>query len=278
MLGVWIWIVVLATAAACSADTVDSFPVLTTLDGQSYTNAEITRVTVSYAIVLFDGGGKKIPLSQLPVELQKKYHFDPAAAAAAEQAEIDKRLAEQRQAQAQLAEFFRSQGPTGDAVKVHVLKVLQPYQYQVSVAGAEQTITMNSMPQDVMDFIQRRDSLHNSITNLQSQIESQRQYAANQAAIAKSMKRRSSGYAAQNAVAKQANAEVQQQQRQLTALQAELDKLNKADAKNTTILARPTDKVPVWGRIWLYVGMAPETPPEKADASPQHLSKKQASQ
>ncbi len=51
----------------------DSYPILHTLDGHSYTNAEVSSVSASYLTVLYDGGGSRIPLTNLPSEIQARY-------------------------------------------------------------------------------------------------------------------------------------------------------------------------------------------------------------
>jgi hypothetical protein len=71
---------------AVTAQTNDTYPVLKTLDGKVYTNAEVISVTHSYLTVFFDGGGVRIDLTNLSPEIQKRYHFDAGAAAAASEA------------------------------------------------------------------------------------------------------------------------------------------------------------------------------------------------
>src|SRR5581483_588430 len=44
----------------------DAYPILQTLDGTRYTNANISSVTAAYAIFLYDGGGCCVALSNLP--------------------------------------------------------------------------------------------------------------------------------------------------------------------------------------------------------------------
>jgi hypothetical protein len=105
-LKVIIAISVFAVGLFCSsgkAQTNDVYPILKTLDGATYTNAEISSVTAAYAIVIYGGGGTKIPLTNLPPELQKKYHYDPAAAAAFDKAQADKKAKYQADRLAALA-------------------------------------------------------------------------------------------------------------------------------------------------------------------------------
>jgi hypothetical protein len=48
------------------------FPTLVTKRG-TFTNATVRSVTNGYAIVVYEGGGQRIPISELPVELRKRY-------------------------------------------------------------------------------------------------------------------------------------------------------------------------------------------------------------
>ena len=66
------------TAAAQGNDT-NVFPVLS-IRGQNLTNVTISSVNPAYAIIFFDRGAKRVPLSDLPDFLQKKYGYDPAKA------------------------------------------------------------------------------------------------------------------------------------------------------------------------------------------------------
>lgn len=58
----------------------DTYLVLRTLDGGAYTNAEVQSVSPTNLTVFFDGGGARIPFTNLPVYIQKKYHYDPVKA------------------------------------------------------------------------------------------------------------------------------------------------------------------------------------------------------
>jgi hypothetical protein len=87
------FVLVAASSVALFADdSVDKYPVLKMQNGEVFTNAEVSGVTAAYANVFYDGGGKKIALTNFPVELQQKYHFDPARAVA----EIDRQAAKRQ--------------------------------------------------------------------------------------------------------------------------------------------------------------------------------------
>lgn len=55
------------------------FPVLVT-PGRSFTNARIDRATPVEAVVYFDGGIVKVPMSNMPAVVQEKYHYSQKAA------------------------------------------------------------------------------------------------------------------------------------------------------------------------------------------------------
>jgi len=69
--------------------------VLRTLDGETFTNARVERGNAVFAVVTFDGGGKKIPFTNLPPDVQTQLGFDPAKA----QDEVDRQARRKQEAQ-----------------------------------------------------------------------------------------------------------------------------------------------------------------------------------
>ena len=55
---------------------------LTTRDGSVYRNYRVVSSDPGYVTILYNDGGGRVPLSQLPADLQREYHYDPATAAA----------------------------------------------------------------------------------------------------------------------------------------------------------------------------------------------------
>jgi len=55
---------------------------LTTLDDNTYHDVRVSRVEADGIIALYSGGGGKIFFTNLPPDLQEKYGYDPAKAAA----------------------------------------------------------------------------------------------------------------------------------------------------------------------------------------------------
>jgi len=56
-----------------------------TSTGQEYKNARVSRVEPDGIVIIFSGGIVKIPFTELPPEAQKKYGYDPQAAAVFQQ-------------------------------------------------------------------------------------------------------------------------------------------------------------------------------------------------
>jgi hypothetical protein len=72
-------ILLMLCAAICRAEETLSFK---TVDGREYKNVTINRVDASGLQVATDDGIERIPAKMLPPDLQKRFGFDPAAAAA----------------------------------------------------------------------------------------------------------------------------------------------------------------------------------------------------
>src|SRR6266542_1174293 len=74
-----------------------------TIDGKEYKNAKVSRVEPDGIVITFSGGIVKIPFNELSPEIQKKYGYNPQAAAtySNEQNEQQAALARQRQADEQ---------------------------------------------------------------------------------------------------------------------------------------------------------------------------------
>ena len=61
---------------AVHAEDTNIIPLLKLSTGQTLTNAHFSTITPADAIILYDGGGTRIPLEQLPDPLKRKY-YDP---------------------------------------------------------------------------------------------------------------------------------------------------------------------------------------------------------
>jgi hypothetical protein len=92
----------LAILAALSASIAfaDDFK---TVAGKEYKNAKVSRVEPNGIVITFSGGIVKLPFTELPADVQKKYGYNSSAAAeySAEEYEKQNALAQQRKADEQ---------------------------------------------------------------------------------------------------------------------------------------------------------------------------------
>jgi hypothetical protein len=136
------FIISMSAVVAGFADT-NVFPVLVA-GREAYTNATILRVTPSDAIVRFESGIARVPLSSLPSSLQRQYGYDPQKAAqfVAEQAQKE---AERRK---QLAIMQQQEAAAiASAVRVRVFQILADERYSKCLTGTGTIWVVNLPPQ-----------------------------------------------------------------------------------------------------------------------------------
>ncbi|HEY2680111.1 MAG TPA: hypothetical protein VGI59_02215 [Candidatus Udaeobacter sp.] len=80
-----ITIVILATLSAASLALADDFK---TNNGKEYKNAIVTQVDTDGIVVKTKTGISKLHFTELPEDVQKQYHYNPANAAAAQSAQV----------------------------------------------------------------------------------------------------------------------------------------------------------------------------------------------
>jgi hypothetical protein len=105
-------ILILLLALTTFTLAVDTYPSLSTKKGREYTSVTVTAVEPDGLRIRHESGTAKIPFEELPVEIQKKYAYDPSAADA-------HRNEYERNSAAQEAEL-------DEAVKASVLKPKEP--------------------------------------------------------------------------------------------------------------------------------------------------------
>jgi hypothetical protein len=228
-----------------TAQTNETYAILRTLDGHAFTNAEVHSVTASDLTVFFDGGGARIAFTNLSPEIQKKYHFDPAAA----NAETAKRARSLQEFQQRQAQMFQAGNWRGETVKVRIMQMgPEIYEYKIATnGGVLLTVTMFKLPNDVTEFIQRMNSNSNTFADLKASIANQRQYAARQRSFANAMEHYNgdgslnTDYPPQQYEANLAEARAREMSTQIDELTLELAKMRQEQLKKTTIMARPTN-------------------------------------
>ena len=93
-----------ADPANTNAAPASSAPPATTEDwtvgGKTFHNVTVTKVEADVVHILYDGGAGSVPLASLTPDLQKKFGYNPTAAAEAAQAETKKEAASDAMVQA----------------------------------------------------------------------------------------------------------------------------------------------------------------------------------
>src|SRR5665213_1908169 len=133
--------------AAGAAQDTNTIPVFT-IGAETYKNARISSVSGAYAILIFDGGGKRVLMSDLPEAIQKQYGYDPAKA--------DQALADEKAAREALAAQQAAQQQTlltnPDRQKLTIIKTFgtsSPVKCTASVDGAEKDLYLDYIPYPV---------------------------------------------------------------------------------------------------------------------------------
>jgi hypothetical protein len=147
-------IMLLFSAGIASGQTNDAhFDVLRTLDGRSFKNATITRTTAAYAVVDFDGGGANVAFTNLPPDLQTRYHYDPAAA---EQFWADlaskKRLSHQQE-QKIVASMVKAMQTLGEPKRVRLVRVMPNTYLEIESDGVRSEAYIPTLPADVLPLL-----------------------------------------------------------------------------------------------------------------------------
>src|SRR5579862_4171219 len=87
-------IIVLLFLARAGFGQTNFFPVLV-CSNATYTNATIESITPATVTVWWSGGGERISITNLPLELQTRYHYSPEAAQKYLDAQAAKKAAQQ---------------------------------------------------------------------------------------------------------------------------------------------------------------------------------------
>jgi hypothetical protein len=73
-----------------------------TTDGKVYQNVKVVKTEPDAVTILFKDGGALVPLTKLPADLQKRFHYDPTLAQAAAQARAKADAANAKALQAEM--------------------------------------------------------------------------------------------------------------------------------------------------------------------------------
>jgi hypothetical protein len=233
-------------------------------DGQFYTNAQITRVTPAYAVVIYDRGIVQLALSNLPASYQKKFGYDPDKAARF-LADERQKVQEQRAALiARQAAYNRAVAAlTGTNRPVQIIAILD----EVSNGGiplcaipeAPEGVLVKNLPDSVHSFLNRKIQLAADINSFNAKVQADTSTADRAVAVAPTF---ASPYPdvidAQNNQRAQANlmaVKAREEQAELDQMKKTMSDLEIETADRTTITAFPTGQFFGKFEIWNCVGM-----------------------
>ena len=129
-----------------------------------YRNVTVSKVTALDAIILFEGGGAKVPLSNCPAWFQERYGYDPKAATEA----IQRNTAAKKPIRA-----TQPRSATAEILGVTILEVTgySPYLRCFAIGGNGGEMFISGLPPEVTKFLKSINDLENAIGVKRTQID-----------------------------------------------------------------------------------------------------------
>jgi hypothetical protein len=236
-----IWIIsalaigVVLCAPSVFADDTGVIPSLT-IAGETYTNVEIGSVTGSRVTIFYDGGGKRVAISNLPPYLQQRLNYDPEAARSQEAAEAERKAAIKERTDKEAKAIALAQQTLGPAQKIRLVKILPDAHVQIEADGVISEAYIHNLPAEMLALLCDYQNAEAEVTNLQAQLAQ-----APASSVQGGNRGRISRQAAQNqASASAANASYRANlQASLSSAKTHLNTLKSQFSARSNITARP---------------------------------------
>ena len=216
-----------------------------------YTNATIESATPATVTIFWDGGGERIPITNLPPELLTRYHYDPQAAREYLDAEAAKKAALQESADQALAAIALAKSTLGPAQKIRVVKVISNVRLQIEAEGKVTGAYVHNLPPEILAAFRELNQTKAEAEWLEAQI-AQDQYAAKHPVsnpAAGSARAKKAAASAQKNAASAARKSAADAAAALVKVKARLKELE----SRATFMACPTDFITSGGaRQWEY--------------------------
>ncbi|HEY6169000.1 MAG TPA: hypothetical protein VI454_13240 [Verrucomicrobiae bacterium] len=248
-------------AGLVSAQTNEIIPILSVGD-RVFTNARITSVTAGDAVVMFQGGGTRVKLENLPEPFRTKY-YDPEKAAKYLAVQKQKQEESAARQQAERVRLFQAENARGEEQRIRVLKITGSYGYSkclVEAQGRQQEILFANLPAEVGGILGKVQDLQSRLEGFASKVEADARAAKVADAVALTGAAGSQEYVdAAMAQRRRANlmaVNAENQQEDLAKMKVQLVTLQDDEKRIATVLARPTGKIYANLRIWEYTGRA----------------------
>ncbi|MGA2787762.1 MAG: hypothetical protein ABSF60_09565 [Verrucomicrobiota bacterium] len=257
-------IILLLVALSTFAQTNEPVMAVLPAGGQFYTNAQITRVTPAYAVVIYDGGSVQLALSNLPASCQEKYGYDPVKAARFLADEKQRVQAERAALMARQAAYNRAVASlVGTNRPVQIISISDDLSNggiaRCAVQGASDDILVKNLPDAVRSFLNRKRQLAADINSFNDKVQADASAAARaQAVVPAYASTDPDTLDAQNNQRAQANLmalNVKEEQAVLARMNNAMRDLDAETADRTTIMAFPTGEFFGGFEIWNCVGM-----------------------
>jgi hypothetical protein len=162
-------IVAVLCAPSVLAEDTNVIPSLT-IAGETFTNVEIGTVTGSRVTIFYDGGGKRVAISNLPLYLQKRLNFDPEAARAQDEAEAERKVAAKERADKEAEELAKAQTALGPPKKIRLVKILPDSYVQIDAEGATSEAYIHNLPPEILTLLRDYENAGAEVTNLEGQL------------------------------------------------------------------------------------------------------------
>jgi len=143
------------------------FPLLN-CKNRAYTNATIESFTPATVTIFWDGGGERIPITNLPPELLTRYHYDAQAAQAYLDEQAAKKAALQERADQAFAAIARAKGNLGPAQQIHIVKIYSEIHLQIEAGGKVSDAYIHNLPPDFFTSLSELNQTKNDAASLEA--------------------------------------------------------------------------------------------------------------
>jgi hypothetical protein len=143
--------VLICLAQSCFGQT-NFFPLLV-CSNATYANATIESVTPATVTVWWSGGGERISITNLPVELQKRYHYSPEEAQKYLDAQAARKSAQDERNQKAAAALDEAKHTFGPAQTIRVVSVIDDWHVQIMANGQLADAYVHKLPPEVVAFV-----------------------------------------------------------------------------------------------------------------------------
>jgi hypothetical protein len=120
---------------------------------RSFTNATIESVTAATATVFWEGGGQEVLLADMPMEIQRRYHYDPATARVFLDARAQKKAAARNANAGELAALSSAMNDLQEPQLIQVIRVTCSYEVVILDHGQKTNAYVVNLPRETMAFV-----------------------------------------------------------------------------------------------------------------------------